>query len=286
MASSIEVGGSWSTNEDIALCQSWLNISHDPITGNEMKFHHMWSKIHGEFCQRSGSIRTEMALSSRWKLLNKELGKWRNALTKAKANIQSGQNLTDEMVQAQMWFGAMGQGKKSFVHFQCWEIVKDCSRFKIIPTGPPVVMNETPLHDSTSTDSPLDSPMETESPFVPRPPRPIGRKAAKAKRGATSSNDCVQLLEQIAKSATLRIERDLKRDEMDKAREEAYALQQQMAQEKDIEDREMKIMAMDTSHMSPETKAYWKLRRRDVMRKKLFNDDGPSNTDWLNDENH
>ncbi|CAL8150531.1 unnamed protein product [Prunus armeniaca] len=96
MASSIEVGGSWSTNEDIALCQSWVNISHDPITGNEMKFHHMWSKIHGEFCQRSGSIRTEMALSSRWKLLNKELGKWRNALTKAKANIQSGQNLTDE----------------------------------------------------------------------------------------------------------------------------------------------------------------------------------------------
>ncbi|CAL2263908.1 unnamed protein product [Prunus armeniaca] len=258
MASCIEVGGSWSTNEDIALCQSWVNISHDPITGNEMKFHHMWSKIHGEFCQRSGSIRTEMALSSRWKLLNKELGKWRNALTKAKANIQSGQNLTNE----------------------------DCSRFKIIPTGPPVVMNETPLHDSTSTDSPLDSPMETESPFVPRPPRPIGRKAAKAKRGATSSNDCVQLLEQIAKSATLRIERDLKRDEMDKAREEAFALQQQMAQEKDIEDREMKIMAMDTSHMSPETKAYWKVRRRDVMRKKLFNDDGPSNTDWLNDENH
>ncbi|KAL6286520.1 hypothetical protein ACE6H2_010910 [Prunus campanulata] len=127
-----------------------------------------------------------------------------------------------------MWFGAMGQGKKSFVHFQCWEVVKDCSRFKIIPTGPPVVLNETPLHDSPSTDSPLDSPMETESP-LPRPPRPIGRKAAKAK---------------------------------------------------------MKIMAMDPSHMSPETKAYWKLRRRDVMRRKLFQDDGPSNTDWLNDENH
>ncbi|CAL2255779.1 unnamed protein product [Prunus armeniaca] len=97
MASSIEVGGSWSTQEDIALCQSWVNVSHDPITGNEMKFHHMWSKIHGEFCQRSGSIRTEMALSSRWKLLNKELVKWRNALTKARENIRSGQNFTDEI---------------------------------------------------------------------------------------------------------------------------------------------------------------------------------------------
>ena len=97
MSSSVEIGGSWSTQEDIALCESWVNVSHDPITGNEMKFHHMWSKIHGEFCQRSGSIRTEMALSSRWKLLNKELGKWRNALTKARENIRSGQNLSDEV---------------------------------------------------------------------------------------------------------------------------------------------------------------------------------------------
>ncbi|CAL9022740.1 unnamed protein product [Prunus brigantina] len=226
-----------------------------------------------------------MALSSRWKLLNKELGKWRNALTKARENIRSGQNLSDEIIQAQIWFGAMGQGKKSFVHFQCWEVVKDCSRFKIIPTGPPVVLNEMLLHDSPSTDSPLDSPMETESP-LPRSPRPIGRKAAKAKRGGTSNNECVQLLEQIAKNTSLRIERYLKRDELDMAREEAFAIQQQHAQGKDMEDREMKIMAMDTSHMSPETKAYWKLRRRDTMRRKIFQDNGPSNTDWLNDENH
>ncbi|CAL2226042.1 unnamed protein product [Prunus armeniaca] len=153
-----------------------------------------------------------------------------------------------------MWFGAIGQGKKSFVHFQCWEVVSDCSRFKIILTGPPVVMNKTPVHHSPSTDSPLDSPMEMESPFVPRPPRPIGRKTAKAKRRGTSTNECVQLLEQIAKNTSLRMERDLKRDEMDMAREEAFVIQQQNAQEKDIDDREMKIMAMDTSHMSPEKK--------------------------------
>ncbi|CAL8169000.1 unnamed protein product [Prunus armeniaca] len=165
MASSVEAGGSWTTQEDIALCQSWVNISHSPNMGNEMKFCHMWSKIHGEFCQRSGSIWTEMALSSGWKIMNKELGKWKNALTKVRENIRSGQNLSDEIIQAQVWFGAMGQGKKSSVHFQCWEVVKDCSRFKISPTGPPVVLNETPLHNSPSIDSPLDSPMETESPL-------------------------------------------------------------------------------------------------------------------------
>ncbi|CAL8100910.1 unnamed protein product [Prunus armeniaca] len=250
MASSVEAGGAWTIQEDIALCQSWVNVSHCPVTGNEMKFSHMWSKIHGEFCQRLGSIRIEMVLSSIWRILNKELRKWKNALTKARENIRSSQNISDE-----------------------------------VPWGPAVVLNETPLFDSPSTDSPLDSPMETESP-LPRPLRPIGRKAAKAKRGSNSNNECVQFMEQIAKNTALRIEKDLKREEADIARQKAFAIQQQQAQEKDMEDREMKIMAMDTSHMSPETKAYWKLRRMDVMRRKLFHDDGPSNTDWLNDQNH
>ncbi|CAL9014128.1 unnamed protein product, partial [Prunus brigantina] len=160
------------TQEDIVLCECWVKVSHCPITGNEMKFAHMWSKIHGEFCERSGSIRTEMAVFGRWKILNKEFGKWRYALTK-----------------------------------------------------------------------------------------------------------------QIAKNGALRIERDLKREEVDKTQHEAFAIERQHAQEQDMEDREMKIMAMDTSHMSLETKSYWKLKRRDVMRRKLFHDDGPSNMDWLNDQN-
>ncbi|CAL9018276.1 unnamed protein product [Prunus brigantina] len=110
----------------------------------------------------------------------------------------------------------MGQGKKNFLNHECWEVVKDCSRLKIISTGPPVVLNETPLHDSPTTDSPLDSPMETDSP-LPRVSRPIGRKVAKAKRGSTSNNECAQFLEQIAKNTALTIERDLKREEADMA---------------------------------------------------------------------
>lgn len=190
-------------------------------------------------------------------------------------------------MQAQMWFGAMGGGKKSFINHHCWDVVKNCARFKILSTGPTVVLNETPLHDSTATDSPLDSPMDQDSP-IEREPRPIGRKAAKAakaKKGNTSNNDCAKYLEQIAKNSALRLEREMQREEADKARHEAYAVQRQKAEDKDQEDREMKIMAMDTSHMSPETKSYWKLKRRDVIRRKLFHEDGPSNTNWLNDEN-
>ncbi|KAI5323074.1 hypothetical protein L3X38_032146 [Prunus dulcis] len=104
MGSSNENGGAWSMIEDVSLCEAWVEVSHCPVTGNEIKFSHMWKKIHQAFCERAiGSTRTEMALSSRWKVLNKELGKWRNALAKAIDNQRSGENLSNEIIQAQMW---------------------------------------------------------------------------------------------------------------------------------------------------------------------------------------
>ena len=98
MASSIETGGAWSTMEDVSLCEAWLQICHCPVSGNEMKFFHMWKKIHAKFCEKIlGSTRTKMTLSSRWKILNKKLGKWRDALKKAMDNYRSGENRTNEL---------------------------------------------------------------------------------------------------------------------------------------------------------------------------------------------
>ncbi|CAL8994024.1 unnamed protein product [Prunus brigantina] len=65
-------------------------------------------------------------------------------------------------MQAQMWFSAISQGKKSFNNHQCWEVVKNCLRFKIIFTGPTIVLNETPLHNSPASDLPLESPMNQD----------------------------------------------------------------------------------------------------------------------------
>ncbi|CAL8082042.1 unnamed protein product [Prunus armeniaca] len=139
-----------------------------------------------------------MTMSSRWKILNKELGKWRDALAKAMDNHRNGENLSDEMIQAQMRFGATGQGKKSFNHHECWVVVKYCKRFRIIPTGPAVVLNETPLRDSMTSDSPLDSPRSQDSP-IEKEPRPIGRKVAKAKKAHNLSNNNSNFLEEIAR---------------------------------------------------------------------------------------
>ncbi|CAL2227322.1 unnamed protein product [Prunus armeniaca] len=45
LASSIEAEGSWTTMEDVLLCECWVQVDHYPIMGNEMKFSYMWRKI-------------------------------------------------------------------------------------------------------------------------------------------------------------------------------------------------------------------------------------------------
>ncbi|CAL9007391.1 unnamed protein product [Prunus brigantina] len=163
-----------------------------------------------------------MALSSRWKILNKELAKWRDALAKLMENHRSGENLSNEVMQAQMWYGTTGQGKKTFNHTQCWEVVKNCKRFRIIPTDPTVVLNETPLHDSPASDSPMDSPMSQDSP-IQKESRPIGRKEAKAKRGSNSTNNASKFLEEISRQNTMRLEIDKKTQEDERAIQLEYA---------------------------------------------------------------
>ncbi|CAL8992588.1 unnamed protein product [Prunus brigantina] len=44
---------------------------------------------------------------------------------------------------------------------EVWLQVSHCPRFQIIPTGPTVVLNEMPLHETPASDSPMNSPMST-----------------------------------------------------------------------------------------------------------------------------
>ncbi|KAI5347281.1 hypothetical protein L3X38_015160 [Prunus dulcis] len=100
----------------------------------------------------------------------------------------------------------------------------------------------------------------------------IGRKAAKAKRRSNSSKNASKFLEELSKHQAMRIEMDLKQQEHDMAIQLEYAKEREYVRkereyvrEQNIEKKDRETMAMDTSHMSPETKQFWKLERRDVL---------------------
>ncbi|CAL8175587.1 unnamed protein product [Prunus armeniaca] len=239
--------------EDVLLCECWVQISHCPVTGNEMKFCHMWRKILPNFVKdRVRPVR-----------------KW-HCPVGGKFSIKS-------------WGNREMPWQKRGTTIEVGKIL--AMRFRIIPTGSTVVLNETPLHDSPAPDSPLDSLMNQDSP-IQKEPRPIGRKAAKAKRGSNSSSNTSKFLEEIVRQSAMRIEIDMKTQEDERAIQVEYAKEREYVCKENIERNDRETIAMDTSHMSLETKQFWKLEQTDVMRRRLFRDDGPSNTDWLNYQNH
>ncbi|CAN6542003.1 unnamed protein product [Malus baccata var. baccata] len=150
----------WSIREDVALLEGWGPVTHDPITGNEIRMQQMWKNIHAQFVEQiQGTFQIEQSLSSKYKHLHKELRSWQEALAKDEGIYLSGDNLANEQIQAQMWFNL--ENKKLFTRHEHRNIVKHTPKYKVLPSSPQVVLTETPLHESTTEESPSKMSLET-----------------------------------------------------------------------------------------------------------------------------
>ena len=92
-----DAGTNWTLLEDVALCTSWVQVTHDSITGNEMQLREMWSLIHTNYLEKIGGSRTKKSMSSRWKLLSQSFTIWRDALAQTSGNLRSGENLANQV---------------------------------------------------------------------------------------------------------------------------------------------------------------------------------------------
>ncbi|KAM1210126.1 hypothetical protein ACFX2J_015565 [Malus domestica] len=108
-------GTNWTLLEDVALCRSWVEVTHNSLTGNEMQLREMWSLIHTNYLEKMGGKRTKESMSGRWKILSQSFSMWRDALAQSSGNIRSGEILADQELQAQVWCNAKRKSKnKSF----------------------------------------------------------------------------------------------------------------------------------------------------------------------------
>ncbi|KAM1245613.1 hypothetical protein ACFX15_036150 [Malus domestica] len=255
----------WMLTEDVTLCTSWVEVTHDPILGNEMQLREMWGLIYTNYLEKIGGKRTKESLSSRWRLLSKSFSMWRDALAQASANFRSGESLADQDLQAQAWYNAKTTSKnKSFNRWECWNIVKDCPKFKVVPVGPEVVFNSTPPHSTSdhashdhdeddAEDVPETPPVEQASGSTRFPIRPQqGRKASKRK-GNASKNDYAKYMEKLACQGELSLAWEIAKFEANKAREDAKAT----AIEKEFQanERERELLRQEREHVREERMA-------------------------------
>jgi HD superfamily phosphodiesterase len=178
-----------------------------------------------------------------------------------------------------MYYTRATKGKK-FTAFLCWEAVKDHQKFKTPPKGftqPSSTVEDSPVESATN----LDADNDEEEPSEVRPPgRKAQKKDARLKGKIEEKQDrYIQVMENIAFNSEASREATRIRDEENVR----YIMwQQQMEVEKqqlevqkvqlEIQKEENWVMAKDISTMTPESKAWWKKRKKAIRDK--------TSTDW------
>ncbi|XP_062027736.1 uncharacterized protein LOC133743718 [Rosa rugosa] len=269
-------GTKWAIDEEVQLCKSWATITSCGSVGKDQDAKHLWRNIHAHYEQNwegdPDEVRSHQALESRWKNLKKNLASWHDAVSKAEHYYESGLNNMDKLYQTHMYYKRANKGK-GFTYTHCWEVVKDHPKFKDPPkevTQPSQIVDDSPIQ---STDN------DEECIAEPSDERPPGRKAqkrdAKLKGKISEKQDrYIQAMENIAFNSEASREATRIRDEENRKHIE---WQQQMEVEKqqlelqkvqlEIQKEENWVMAKDTSIMTPESKAWWKKRKKAIRDK-------------------
>jgi hypothetical protein len=88
--------------EDLMLCDAWLHISTDPISGAEQKGGCFWRRIFMYFHEHRKfkpdnfeSDRNEVSLSKRWSFIQLECNRFCGALENVKNRKQSGHGVNE-----------------------------------------------------------------------------------------------------------------------------------------------------------------------------------------------
>ncbi|GER36597.1 glutathione S-transferase THETA 3 [Striga asiatica] len=89
----------WSVEEEKAFANAWLNVSLDPIVGNNQKATAMWVRIHQVWKENMGSgckyLRSSNSLQCHWSIIHASVNNFAGHYSKLERHPQSGTNSKD-----------------------------------------------------------------------------------------------------------------------------------------------------------------------------------------------
>lgn len=100
-------GKNWSLIEDVTLCESWLDVSQDPIISVDQKGGTFYDRVFGSFsaiCKEKGlaidpDIRGPSSLKARWSTIQRSVNKFCGFYAQVRQRKRSGTNLLDQLTE-------------------------------------------------------------------------------------------------------------------------------------------------------------------------------------------
>lgn len=259
------------TAEDLQLCQSWLNVSQDPLIGNCQTMDAMWVRINTDFQTGIKAYHTSHnsmdafvkrnigSLQARWQLLNKCVNKYVGHLLKCKKLNGSGKSPLDIRTDANNMYLQLEKHVFKFEH--CYDFLSSApkwtdynldleSRPRRTPScrPPPSSVISVRL---TPAPSNFDSDIEVISSESCN--RPIGNKSAKRNRQVEN------FLEQLAhntqslanSSSSMAADSRVQSQAVDFLKDES-------------------IMKTDTSLLEGDVKEFYEKQKVHIMKKRML----------------
>ncbi|CAL5400761.1 unnamed protein product [Camellia sinensis] len=257
--------GNFTVEEDMMLISSWLNISLDPIRGNEQK--------------------TQTSLMNRWSTIQLATNKFCGCFSQVERLNRSGSTENDKIRDAKKLYKDLYHSNFPFEH--CWNELRSQPKWMEDTTTKKQksTKNASP---ATSTPCTPDSVNLENNDNYDVVERPIGRKAAKKNKAKDLGNNVtespfVKLLEEIMVKNDIINEKKIEIFEKSYLQEERRIENEEMREERRIENEERReerrlaleekreeerIMSMDTSNMPPLQAQYIRQRQMQILEKR------------------
>ncbi|XP_051139610.1 uncharacterized protein LOC127257270 [Andrographis paniculata] len=234
-------GGGYTHDEDVLLCQHYLDISQDPITGRQQSRDQFWDQITDAYNQTKNpdsEIRSARYVQNRIQAMEKALRKLLACIKKVEILKHSGASEID----IEILMKEDASFKKGFKFDHVWNFLKDFEKF----------------NDHNEARNPYKIPRKNNSTH-----RPIGVKKAKQQKKNKDKEDAhvSEVKEQNSIVLEILQKSNLHRQEFLQLEREKLAFKR-MA-------REEKIMNMDLIS-DPAQRAYYQLKKYEILQKRTM----------------
>ncbi|KAL6854351.1 hypothetical protein ACP4OV_019254 [Aristida adscensionis] len=231
----------WTHDEEVRLASAWLNISKDPIHGNDKKSDSFWGQITEEFNKRSqpDRIRDTNQLKIHWSGLSRTINEFNGYWASVCKMNKSGYSDDQIMEEAQQMYKKKHSKPFQLVHW--WKILRNEPKWCTH-----AAQSEKEKSKSINVDLSDDKDV----------PRPMGREAAKNERKGKRKTEPIldgiaKLGDNIRKIINLTQDRKKEREVVIESR---LQIARDQKEAKWVEAYNL-LLAKDTSNMSEEAKA-------------------------------
>lgn len=277
----------FSSQEDMLLMSAWLNVSMDPVHGNNQVQQTYWNRIAAYFHEHKqfDSDRNSNSLMHRWSSIQLAVSKFQGYYNQIDARNQSEITEQDKVCQALEMYKSLQ--KSSFPYMHCWNELRYEPKFA---SNLSKKKNKKPQHTSPVTSSPStpdsvglnDTDEATlEQPSGSKAPNELFKKTIRKVQEAedeyikaifveikeaqrVARNERIARVDELLGLEKERLEREKRKEEREQKQEE----RERKKEEREEMLFEQRILSTNTTNMDETEREYYSLLKASIMKKR------------------